>query len=73
MIHTTQTKESTSDHQRIEASMILNSLTHGILRCPPEQSLKDFVADLRLRWEDYGKTWIIYRSRRDYRDSLEEI
>lgn len=53
--------------------MILNSLTHGILHCPPEQSLKDFVADLRLRWKDYGKTWFAYKTERDYRESLEEM
>lgn len=53
--------------------MILNSLTHGILRCPPEQSLREFVEALKLRWKDYGITWFAYRNERDYRESLEEI
>lgn len=52
--------------------MILNSLTHGILYCPPEQSLKDFGEGLCLRWKDYGRTWFVYRNVRDYRESLEE-
>lgn len=52
--------------------MILNSLTHGILRCPPEQSLREFAEALKLRWKDYGKTWLVYRNIRDYRESIDE-